>query len=199
MTMMDDEFAIRKLIESWVLFRDAGFWDRFRTVWHPDGVMVATWFEGPAEGFIQASEAGFNKGVNVLHTLGGSIVDVRGNRAIAQTKMAISQRAPLNGVLCDCVCQGRFYDMYEKREGRWGLVKRQPIYEKDRLDPVDLSQTVELDREKLAAMPEGYRHLAYLQLAVGMNVNLQLPGLRGAAVTALYAQGDAWLAGAQTA
>jgi hypothetical protein len=32
---------------------------------------------------------------------------------------------------------GRFYDFLEKREGRWGLVLHQPIYEKDRMDPVD--------------------------------------------------------------
>ena len=190
-----DEASIRRLIESWVLWRDAGQWDRLRTVWHPDGRMTATWMSGTAEQFIQASEEGWKRGVAVIHTLGGCSIDIAGDRAVAQTKMTISQRAPLAGVLCDCVCQGRFFDLFERRAGRWGLVLRQPIYEKDRLDAVDASQTLDLDREKLATLPAGYRHLAYLQLGLGMNVNLYLQGIRGAEVESLYAQGREWLAG----
>ena len=29
--------AIRELVENWVVWRDAGDWERFRTVWHDDG------------------------------------------------------------------------------------------------------------------------------------------------------------------
>ena len=53
--------------------------------------------------------------------------------------MTIHQRAPVDGFRVDVVCFGRFYDFFEKRDGRWGIVRRQPIYEKDRLDPVDPS------------------------------------------------------------
>jgi hypothetical protein len=120
---------------------------------------------------------------------------VAGDRAISQTKMTINQRAPLEGVLVDVVCMGRFYDFFEKRDGRWAIVRRQPIYEKDRLDPVDPSAFVELDRELLTRFPEGYRHLGYLQLKNGFSVKADLPGLRGPAVEKLYAEGKAWLAG----
>ena len=56
--------------------------------------------------------------------------------------MNIFQRAPLDGVVVDVICWGRFYDFFEKRDGRWAIVRRQPIYEKDRLDPVDPSATL---------------------------------------------------------
>ena len=92
--------------------------------------------------------------MRILHFLGGSTIDLSGTRAIAQTKMTISQRAKVEGVLCDVVCTGRFYDFFEKR-GRWGLVLRQPIYEKDRLDPLDPSAKLELDQELLARFPGG--------------------------------------------
>ena len=82
---------------------------------------------------------------------------------MAQTKMTIAQRAVVEKVLCDVVCTGRFYDFLEKRRGHWGLVLRQPIYEKDRLDPVDPAAAPKLDKKLLASFPEGYRHLAYLQ------------------------------------
>jgi hypothetical protein len=193
----DDVQAIRQLIDNWALWRDAGDWERFATVWHDDGWMSATWFQGPAAKFIEVTKEGFDHGVSILHFLGGSTCDVAGTRAIAQTKMTISQRAKVDGVEVDVVCTGRFYDFLEKREGRWGVVRRQPIYEKDRMDPVDPSARLALDAALLAEFPEGYRHLGYLQSKNGFTVKKGLPGLRNEAVQRLYAEGKAWLAGSE--
>lgn len=196
---MDDDtsarLAIRDLVENWVVWRDAGDWDRFATVWHDEGRMMATWFQGPVADFIRVSREGFARGVRILHFLGGTSIDLAGDRAIAQTKMTISQRAKVEDVLCDVVCTGRFYDFLERRSGRWGLVLRQPIYEKDRLDPVDPSAKLALDPELLARFPEGYRHLAYLQTRIGYEVKRDMPGLVGPEVEALYARGRRWLEG----
>jgi hypothetical protein len=237
----DDRQLIRELVENWAVWRDAGDWDRFATLWHDDGRMMATWFQGSARDFMRVSQEGFDKGVRILHFLGGISVDVTGERAIAQTKMTISQRAEVDGVLCDVVCTGRFYDFLEKRPvpgrvhamaegtvsaqpqgplvveesdtvvgragavveepdqpaaaGRWGIVLRQPIYEKDRLDPVDPAAALALDRDRLNAFPEGYRHLAYLQAGIGYDVKRDMPGLSGPEVEQLYADGQKWLAG----
>jgi hypothetical protein len=191
--------AIRQLIENWALWRDAGDWERFATVWHPDGVMMATWFQGPFAEFIRVTKEGWDKGVSILHFLGGCAVDLNGERAIAQTKMTISQRGMVEGVsgpvLCDVVCTGRFYDLFERRTDRWGLVLRQPIYEKDRIDPVDPSAKLTLDQDLLNRFPEGYRHLAYLQTKVGYKVKPDMPGIEGAELDALYARGARWLNG----
>ena len=120
-------------------------------------------------------------------------------RAVSQTKMTISQRAQVDGVLVDVVCTGRFYDFFEKRAGRWGMVRRQPIYEKDRMDAVDPQASLKLDASLLQLFPEGYRHLAYLQMKIGYKVAKGgLPGLKGPEVEKLYADGAAWLAGAAT-
>lgn len=196
MAELEDRLAIREVVENWVVWRDAGDWERFRTVWHDDGRMMATWFQGTAEEFIAVSRDGFERGVRILHFLGGTSVDVAGDRAIAQTKMTISQRAEVDGVLCDVVCTGRFYDFFERRAGRWGIVLRQPIYEKDRLDPVDPAAAPALRAEILNRFPEGYRHLAYLQHGLGYEVKEDMPGLTGPEVEDLYRRGAAWLAGA---
>jgi SnoaL-like domain len=190
-----DRLAIRALVENWVVWRDSGDWERFRTVWHEEGRMMATWFQGTAEEFIAVSRAGFERDVSILHFLGGHSADIAGNRAISQTKMTISQRAYVHDVLVDVVCTGRFYDFLEKRDGRWGMVLRQPIYEKDRLDPVDPAARLALDRILLERFPVGYRHLAYLQTRIGFTVKPDMPGLKGPEVQALYALGRAWLEG----
>jgi hypothetical protein len=74
-------------------------------------------------------------------------------------------------------------------------VLRQPIYEKDRMDPVDPAAQLALDAGLLQRFPEGYRHLAYLQTGIGYRVKPDMPGLKGPEVEALYARGRAWLAG----
>lgn len=190
-----DKLAIREIVEDWAVWRDAGDWARFATVWHSDGWMTATWFQGPAADFIEVSRQGFERGVNILHLLGGWSCDISGARAISQTKMTIHQRAPVDGVEVDVICWGRFYDFLEKRDGRWAIVRRQPIYEKDRLDPVDPAAALTLDADLLAGFPEGYRHLAYLQTKIGFDVKKNLPGTRGPEVEKLYAEGAAWLTG----
>jgi hypothetical protein len=192
---LDDELRVRRMVERWAVWRDAGDWERFATVWHPEGVMMATWFQGPFRDFIRVTREGWARGVSILHFLGGSAIEVAGERAIAQTKMTISQRGPVEGVLCDVVCTGRFYDFVQKHEGEWKLLHRQPIYEKDRIDPVDPSARLELDAGALAEFPEGYRHLAYIQTRIGYTVKLDMPMLKGPVVDELYRRGARWLAG----
>jgi hypothetical protein len=196
---MQERLAIREVIENWVVWRDAGDWERFRSVWHDGGVMMATWFQGPAEQFIRVSKEGWDRGVSILHTLGGTSIELAGHRAIGQTKMTISQRAVVEGVACDIVCTGRFYDFFERRGDRWAIVLRQPIYEKDRIDSLVPGQAPQLEQALLAHFPEGYRHLAYAQTKIGYAVKRDMPGLKGAAVEALYARGRSWLAGSSMA
>jgi SnoaL-like domain len=209
-TALADRLAIRDVIETWANARDSRDWEAFRACWHEDGYMMATWFQGPKEDFIRVSQEGAARGVNILHFTGGVRITLAGTRAIAQTRMTIMQRGPVDGVLCDVACTGRFYDFFEKRgvrgvggvvppepaeHGRWAIVLRQPIYEKDRLDPVDPGASLTLDPVVLARFPEGYRYLAYLQSQAGYPVKPDMPGLTGPEVDRLYDRGAAWLSG----
>ena len=190
-----DRQHIRELIEEWAVTRDAALWDRFRTVWHDDGYMMATWFQGSADEFIRVSRAGFENGVSILHFLGGSLIDVAGDHAIAQTKMQILQRATVDGVEVDVTCQGRFHDFIARRDGRWGIVLRRLTYEKDWLVPVDPSALPTLEAALLDSFPVGYRHLAYVQTKLGFTVHRDMPSIAGPGTDALYELEARWLAG----
>jgi len=156
---------------------------------------MATWTQCSYEQFIKNSDEGWKRGMRFLHFLGGSSIDVSRSRAIAQTKMTISQRATIDGVECDVVCAGRFYDFLEKRRGRWGLVLRRLAYERDTIKTVDPSATITLDKNLLTQFPEGYKHLAYMQSKLGYPVKRDMPGLEGPELDALYAKGKTWLEG----
>ena len=199
MQSADDKLQIRELVDNWAIFSDSGDWEGFARCWHPDGFMCATWFQAPCADFIAARRKGFDNGVSIIHFHGGFTCEVAGKRAVSQTKMTISQRAEVEGVLVDVTCTGRFYDLHQKREGRWGMVRRQPIYEKYRIDAVDPAAILKLDSDLLQQFPAGYRHLAYLQTRIGYKVAKGgLPGLKGPEIEQLYRDGAAWLQGADS-
>jgi hypothetical protein len=196
---MTDNFRIRETVENWVVWRDSGNWEKFRTLWHEGARMHATWFRGSIDEFIAHARRSFERGAIAAHFLGGSSIEIAGSRAIAQTKKRIDSRQAVEGVVCDIVCVGRFYHFFEKRDGRWAIVLHQGIYEKDRIDPVDPNARLALDQALLAEFPEGYRHMAYAQTKAGLPVKRDLPGLHGAAVQRLYAAGGNFLAGGPAA
>ncbi len=57
-----DRLAIRDLVENWAVWRDAGDWERFATVWHDEGWMSATWFQGPGLRLHAGEPGGFGQG-----------------------------------------------------------------------------------------------------------------------------------------
>lgn len=190
--------AVRELIDNWIVWRDSQQWERVATLWHEGGTMATTWggTQTPEEFAMSAAE-GFAAGDRMLHSNGGTAIDINGDRAIAATKLRIMQRADVEGVECDVTCIGRDYDFCERRAGRWGFVHRQPIYERDSIVPVDPNARVELDPELLSRLPDGYSRLGYLQLKLGYAVVPNMPVLVGPAHDALVAAGSAWLAGEQ--
>lgn len=196
MTAQEDKATIRELIESWVVWRDMGDWERLRKIWQSDGQMAASWREGTADEFIEANRKGWDNGLDILHQLGGSVVllSAQRDRAVSLTKMVISQRAAIHGTLCDVAAQARHLDRWEKRSGRWGLLDRKTIFDRDRLDTVDPNATVELDESILASFPTAYRHLAYLQTSLGFPVRSDLPHLRSEAAAGLFRAHQEWLA-----
>ena len=94
---MADELEIRRLIENWALFRDTGDFDRFAELWHPEGWMVATWFQAGAADFIARSRQAFARQKG-MHILGGSAVATAPPRAVAQTRMRLSAASGSCGI-----------------------------------------------------------------------------------------------------
>jgi hypothetical protein len=191
-----DRLELRELVNDWAMWRDMRRWDKFAELWHEGGVMMTTWGgRTTPQGFMEAAEAGYQRGDRMLHSNGGVTVELAGDRAIVHTKLRIMQRAVVDGVLCDATCLGRDYDFCEKREGRWGLVCRQPIYERDSLVVVNPADSVDVGPEQLATLPDGYARLGYMQAGLGYEIGLDLPTLDNDAVHRLYEAGAAWLRG----
>lgn len=190
-----DRAAITRVVQDWGLHRDAGCWDELLSHYTPDASMTTTWFVGSASEFVRRSREAAAAGAQAQHFIGAASIELAGDRAVAQTRMQLLLRAPVHGVVVDVVCHGRFHDLFARTEGQWRIRQRVPIYEKDRLDPVLPGQPLALDPARLAALPAGCRHLAYVQTAGGSQLTPDLPCPGNAALARLTAQGAAWLAG----
>lgn len=188
-TYLEDRFQITDLITGWI-HRDLGQWDELAKLAHPDGIIEITWFEGPFAEFVEGSKRMGKSDLRTKHLIGTPVVSFKGNRAIVETNAVIIAENIKLGL--GCSVHNRFYDLAEKREGLWKLVKRQSIYDMGSFTfPQGL---VEIDRDIVARYPHEYAPLAYLLDKSGFPLN-RLFATRGSELEqGMRAEACTWLA-----
>jgi hypothetical protein len=191
---MNDKLEIAEVIQNWGFWRDQGQWDELATTFHPEGTIHVTWFNGKFTGFIAASKEMRKTRRGSKHEIGGSRIEVRGHRALAETNVRILGRRELHGIECDATAWSRFYDFFEKRR-RWAILRRVAVYEKDRLDPVLPGAVIPFDEARLASVPKAYRFLGYSLALGGFPVSSDLPTDDSPALETLLREGADWLKG----
>ncbi len=191
-----DRAAITQVVQDWGLARDTGRWEQLRSFHTHDATVQTTWFVGSATEFVARSRQAFDNGAQVQHFIGAATIELRGDRAVAETRMVLQVRAAVHGVPVDVTCHGLFHDLFVRRAEGWRIQQRVPVYEKDRLDTLVPGQALQLDADELAALPKGCCHLTYVQSQGGATITPDLPVPGSPALERLYAQGRAWLSGA---
>ena len=190
---LEEAAAVTKVVHDWALWRDTCAWQKLAASYTDDAHMRTTWFDGPASEFVAKSQSMAGKGARAQHFMGSTSVEVCGDRAIAQSRVVLLVRGGLAGTQVDVTCYGRFYDRLVKRAGRWLIQHREPIYEKDQVQPVVPGEAIALEPALLAGYPEGYRYIAYLQSSGGATITPNLIEPNSAEQSRLYEQGEAWL------
>jgi hypothetical protein len=156
---LNDRQQITDLLTGW-MHRDLGEWDQLRDLFHPDGTIEITWFEGLGSDFVDGSMRMGASDVRTKHMVGTPVVTFNptATKAIVETNaMIIGEHVKLN---LGCVGHNRFYDMAEKRDGVWKLFRRQSIYDMASFTfPLGV---VDIDQQTVAKYPREYAALAYL-------------------------------------
>ncbi|WP_410597288.1 nuclear transport factor 2 family protein [Amycolatopsis sp. lyj-23] len=140
--------------------RDRGWWDRMQACYAPDAVVRLSWFRGSAQEFVARSREQAGRGDVARHRLGPPIVDLDGDRAVAEVPAAIEVRTVLEGVGVDLTSYTRLLYRAEVRGGRWLITSLDPVYERDVLAPVIPGAAVPLP--SLEDLRPSYRFLAYV-------------------------------------
>lgn len=194
--MPTPEAEIAARINEWALHRDQERWDELLGTFHEGGTISLSWYDGPYEGFVAASQrlaAGGN--ALVKHRLGVPTIQVRGDRALSEVDVAIMLRARTPDIEFDTTSYARFYDRHERRDGLWRMRSRTAIYEKDRADPVSAPSLPAAFFEGLERFPAEVRFLASSLERVGAKLSERLVLDKSERLVELYREGEAWLAG----
>tara|TARA_R110002110_G_scaffold61833_10_gene173081 strand:- start:1727 stop:2353 length:627 start_codon:yes stop_codon:yes gene_type:complete len=169
-----DTVEITQLIQRWGFCRDQGRWEDLAQTFTTDGTISVTWFTGRFADFISASVKAYKPvSPRVKHLIGLPVVDLNGNKAVAETNIQILGRFSFGDTEVDNTSFARFVDRLVKTDAGWRIQSRIAIYEKDRLDPIIPSsgferQTAETD---FTAVPEPYRYLGHRLLTTGRSLH----------------------------
>ena len=191
---MSDREAILDLISRWAHYRDRLMWDELRGTFWKEGTISISWFDGFFAEFVDASIRMSQEGTVSRHSMALPVITIRGDRATSEAGVAISVRSS-KPVEMDLVSHARFYDMLEKRDGSWRILKRTAIYETDRMDPVHPSSlfwfaTLFLNLKKY---PKSCRHLAFGLEKSGHPLTENVVEDNSNALKVLYAAGARWM------
>lgn len=187
---LQDRQQLNDLVNGW-MHRDLGEWAQLRNLFHPDGTIEITWFEGLASDFVEGSMRMGTSDLRTKHLIASPAVTFNdaGNKAILETNaIIIAENVKLN---IGCECHNRFYDLAEKREGVWKLFHRQSIYDIGTFTfPLG---PVEIDRNIALKYPREYAALAYLLECSGFPLG-RVFATRGSELeTTMKAAGQRWL------
>lgn len=193
-----DKQDCAELIQLWGLCRDQGRWTDLLATFHPEGEIAVSWFRGSFPDFVARCRQSHEAGNRSKHLIWPSFVQVKGDRAVAETSAAILVRQVIEGVPTDLTSNARFLDRLERRDGAWKILERAAIYERDRLDPVEPSAafTALMQRADAARHPAAYRYMAYRVLAAGRSLAEPVFADGSDDTVALYARHQGWLSGA---
>src|SRR5438105_14373150 len=144
---LSDRAAIVAVVVHWALWRDTGRWEKLRGLYTDDAIQHTTWFVGPAREFIDRIAARPLGGSQ--HFVGACAVELNGDRAIAETRLVLLVRSMLQGAEVDVTCYARSYDRLVRAGNAWRIARREMVYEKARLDPVDPAARIVLEAATL--------------------------------------------------
>ena len=119
-----DRMTIADLINGWI-YRDLAQWDSLRELFHPEGTIEVTWFEGLFSEFVDASMHMGTSDLRTKHFIAAPMVTFNACRAIVETNAIIVGENVTLGL--GCSVHNRFYDWVEQRNGVWKIIKRQSI------------------------------------------------------------------------
>ncbi|KRB62058.1 hypothetical protein ASE04_19445 [Rhizobium sp. Root708] len=186
---LEDRIAISDLMIGWI-HRDLAQWDNLRQLFHDDGVIEVTWFEGRFDDFVDASMRMGASSFKNKHVITSPVITFNGGKAIAETNaMIVGENIDLG---IGCVNHNRFYDRIEKRQGVWKIVNRQSIYDMGSF--TFPSGNRDIDPEVVNRYPREYAPLGYVLEKSGFPVRRVFATKGSDLEKSMKAEGMEWLA-----
>jgi hypothetical protein len=197
-TLIEDEHQIASLLVRWGHARDSDEWETLAECFHDDATIHISWISGLAKDFIarsRAMAAARKPGEHSKHLISGPWIRVNRDRAFSRCHVNLYIRAVIDGYEFDLQSWFRFFDLLERRDNVWRIVKRTAVYEKDRMEPVD-PRGVPKDffaDMSLSVFSASAKFLCYWQLRSGRSPSTNIISVYSDEERALREEGERWL------
>lgn len=195
---MEAEHQINSLLFRWGHARDSNDWETLAACFHDDATIHISWMSGPAKDFIAQSRtmaAVHRPGAHIKHLISGPWIRVNGDRAFSRCHSNLYARGEIDGHMFDLQSWFRFFDLLEKRNNSWRIVKRTAVYEKDRMEPVD-PRGVPKDffaHMDLSAFPASVKFLCYFIQRIGGSPSTNLISVNSNEEHELRKECETWI------
>ena len=206
---------VRELVEYDRYCNDYHHKEEQAKLWFPDGRVITTWFNGSFEQYRTASPVSGEKrpvveapeqipGLRVLvnHRVNNTLVWLKGTRAVAEVICTLCFRTPLGWDWVDLTCMCRMHYRCEKRDGRWGIVYFEGIYERDSLKPLFGENKLTVTEQELEKYRPINRYMGYRRdrFEGGVDYSAQWAGSdKPQTVERIYNESSRWLSGEKEA
>lgn len=109
-----------------------------QSIWHDDAYADygADYFQGPGKQVIEVICKHHEGLISHSHNVTNVIIDLEGNRAGSEAYVYGTMRLEREGQLMQLGVWGRYIDAWEKRGGKWGIVKRTVVFDHEEIRPV---------------------------------------------------------------
>jgi ketosteroid isomerase-like protein len=133
-----DKEAIRDLIYTYCRAVDREDVALGHSIWHGDGYADygVGFFQGSGKDVINKTIADSRGLLSQSHQVTNCLIELNGDAAASETYISSTYRLERDGQLMHMAVWGRYLDSWERRDGRWGLVRRQVIFDHDEIRPV---------------------------------------------------------------
>jgi hypothetical protein len=155
-----DKQAIRDLIYTYCRAVDRLDVPLGHSIWHEDGVADygASYYQGPGKGVIDLICQHHLGLTSHSHQVTNILINLDGDHAGSEAYVSGTMRAARDGKTMQISVWARYLDAWERRDGRWGLVKRMVVYDhEDMREATPMGQEIRSTRD---ANDPSFRFLA---------------------------------------
>ncbi len=133
-----DKQAIRDLIYTYCRAVDRLDITLGHSIWHDDGYADygADYYQGPGKGVIDTICQHHTHLLSHSHQVTNILIEMDGALAGSEAYVSGTMRLMQNGKLMHMGVWARYLDAWEKRDGRWGLLRRVVVFDHEEIREV---------------------------------------------------------------
>lgn len=132
-SVLSDKEAIREVIHRYCRAADRCDQEALKSCYWPDGQDDHGFFGGNAWDFCDYVIPQLRKIDRSIHAITNTIIEIDGEGAFCESQWSVIHRLKDGDRLHDYWHQGRYLDVFEKRNGEWRILRRLLLADCDRL------------------------------------------------------------------